>query len=197
MKKTSRNGKWNSSLYHTQQLKALFTTSPVPGSLEGQDQKGERTVLGHAKEAMNCSSEQPTAVLCWKLVLETFVPYAESKKNCQPQSNLIWTDWNIFFTKPEENEQWPESTLEDRTFVSVLSSIVDRIWNMQTLFYILLNISVKYHQNRSISGWLKKIKLINSNVSPLKYVLFIKVSNSAKYFPYSIIFRGGPVNSNF
>jgi len=46
-------------------------------------------------------------------------------------------------------------------------------------------------------GWLKKIKLINSNISPLKYVLFIKVSNSAKYFPYSIIFRGGPVNSNF
>ena len=32
-------------------------------------------------------------------------------------------------------------------------------------------------------GWLKKIKLINSNISPLKYVLFIKVSNSAKIFP--------------
>ena len=51
MKKTSRNGKWNSSLYHTQQLKALFTTSPVLGSLEGQDQKGGKNHLRSCKRS--------------------------------------------------------------------------------------------------------------------------------------------------
>ena len=97
MKKTSRNGKWNSSLYHTQQLKALFTTSPVLGSLEGQDQKGGKNHLRSCKRSNELflrtanhrsvlkTSARNICAVCWI-----------KKKNCQPQSNLIWTDWNIF-----------------------------------------------------------------------------------------------------